>query len=354
MAAKGPQLIQQYVTGGDRSLRDWHLFLRRATFAAAIVLMLASVVSLHWACVLIGLPDKWYAPVAWIVPLAMEVGMAAVASTATTIRKDPKPGREDEPGGYYISLWLIFSFIMLLAQAANIGHALAEVEDQLAGTTVPAFIPDAAIYTFVALFAALFPLGGTLLVHVSGFLRAHGTGARWIDEDAEVVYTQAAPGAPAAAQPARAPQRAPRAPQPTPTRAPAAPTARTESAPTAQPARVEAPAPSAPDARTDAPAARTAPQGSEQEAARMIFDRMVAADPFTKPDAARIHDEAGATCNRATSRRWVQKWWDEAQAELTGQPDPIVAQVEAEQKSAAGEADEAPAESAKTEETPAA
>lgn len=195
---RAPQLIQHYVTGGDRSLRDWHQFLRRVTFGAALVLMAASVVSLHWACNLIGFTG-WWEPVAWAVPLAMETGMAAVASTATTIRKDPKPGREDKPGSYYLSLWLIFSFVMLLAQAANIGHAVTTVAGN-AGE-LPSVIPVQAVYFFACGFAALFPLGGTMFVHVSGFLRARGTGARWIGEDAELVMVEAAPGAPAAQQP---------------------------------------------------------------------------------------------------------------------------------------------------------
>jgi hypothetical protein len=307
MAPKNPALRAQYVTDGDKSLKEWHLLLRRVTFAAALVLMAASIVSLHWACQLIGL----WEPVAWVVPLAMETGMAAVASTATTIRKDPKPGREDHPGGYYISLWVIFSFVMLLAQGSNLGHALVTVADN---DSIPTVIPTDVVMVFAATFAALFPLGGTLFVHVSGFLRAHGTGARWIEDDAEVVYVAAQPGQPAhVTRTARAPQRAQTAPTER------ASDARTEPASRAQ---------------TPAPAARVRTSG-DQERARAIFDRMVGEDPFNKPDAAAIHREAELERDTATSRRWVQRWWDEVQAGL-GMPaaDPITVQVEADEKAA--------------------
>lgn len=303
MATKAPQLMQHYVTGGDRSLRSWHLLLRRVTFGAALVLMAASVVSLHWACNLIGLRGAWE-PVAWVVPLAMETGMAAVASTATTIRKPAKPGRE-EPGGYYLSLWFIFSFVMLLAQASNIGHAITTVAEST--DELPPVIPLNLIYGFAAAFAALFPLGGTLFVHVSGFLRAHGTGARWIEDDAELVSIQVAPGSPGAA-PVRAPQTA-RAPRTTPVPA----------------AQTRAQSPAQPVVQSPAQPARTMPAqpaDDEKARARAEFDRLIAADPLTKPDAARIHDAAGISKDRATSRRWVQAWWAETEAALgTGRPE---------------------------------
>jgi hypothetical protein len=298
MATKAPQLIQHYVTGGDRSLKSWHDFLRKVTFGAALVLMLASVVSLHWAANLIGLKGPWE-PVAWAVPLAMEVGMAAVASTATTIRKHPKPGREH--GGYYISLWLIFSFVMLLAQLSNIGHAITTVAEN---NDLPPVIPVEFIYVFAGAFAALFPLGGTMFVHVSGFLRERGTGARWIDADSELVQIQVQPGTPAA-QPVSTGARAPQPPSARPAQAPAR-------AQTPAPAR----APQAPRASDD------------QERARALFDQLVAANPHEKPDAKRIQDELGIEANPATPRRWVQRWWNEFQEDLGhGRPDPITEQV---------------------------
>jgi hypothetical protein len=302
VATKAPQLIQHYVTSGDRSLKAWHDFLRKVTFGAALVLMLASVVSLHWAANLIGLRGPWE-PVAWAVPLAMEIGMAAVASTATTIRKAPKPGHEH--GGYYISLWLIFSFVMLLAQLSNIGHAITTVA---ANNELPAVIPVEFIYIFASAFAALFPLGGTMFVHVSGFLRERGTGARWIDGDSEVVYKQVADGAPATQSPAnvgaRAPQPASARTTPTPPRAPAA-----------QPARAPRPTVHASDGSSD------------QARARVVFDRMVAENPHEKPDAAAIQRELNIDAHPATPRRWVNAWWSAHEQTVGGARDPIADQL---------------------------
>lgn len=263
-AKTGPALIAQYVTKADRTMAEWHLLLRRATFGAAIVLMLASIVSLHWACVLIGLPDQPYAPVAWIVPLAMEVGMASVASTATTIRKKPKAEQlaEGRPGGYYLSLWAIFTFIMALAQAANIGHAMSVIETRLATANLPAFIPEGVIYGFASAFAALFPLGGTLLIHVSGFLREYGAMQRVIGEDAELVYVEdAAAGHAPIAQPTR------------PSARPASPTA-TRPAATPAPRPADAPTAPAPRPAGAAPATRVeqaAPAGSRAEAEAAVL-----------------------------------------------------------------------------------
>lgn len=275
-----PKLIQRYISAGDRKLRDWHLFLQRVTFGAALVLMSASVVSLHWACNLIGLRG-WWEPVAWAVPLAMEGGMAAVASTATTIRKDN--------GSYYLSLWAIFSFVMLLAQASNIGHAITSVAAD--PPALPAVIPMSAAYVFACAFAALFPLGGTMFVHVSGFLRVRGAGAHWIDQDAEVVFEAA---------PVRAQRMAVSAPKVAAMRAQSTPEVS---------AQVEEP-------RTPAPS--VGKRTEQQAAARAVFDRLVAEAPDVRPGAAVIWREAGLDgpfgVNQSTSRRWRDRWWVEHQA----------------------------------------
>jgi hypothetical protein len=180
---KVERLRERLLTRGEVGLAAWHRAWRRIMFGTALGLMSASLFAITWALALVGIP-RWLAlPVA----VVMEVGMAGVASTATTIRK-PRSAKRDgtpRPDGYYLSLWVIFSFMMLLAQAANVGHAVVKVSDQIG--TLPAWLPHAAVYGFAAAFAALFPLGGTLFIHVSGFLRAHGVGADWIDADAESV-----------------------------------------------------------------------------------------------------------------------------------------------------------------------
>lgn len=310
---KIPGLVQHYVTAGDRGLREWHLLLRRVTFGAAIILMGASVVSLHFACALIGLPDRWYAPIAWIVPLAMETGMAAIASTATTIRKPTSTGREHLPGRYYLSLWVIFSFMMALAQAANIGHAVVVVSSHI--RQLPPFIPPQVIYVFACMFAALFPLGGTLLVHVSGFLRVHGTGARWIDDDAEIVMVEDT------ASPAR------RAPAGRAAARPSARTATAERATTDQYARADARA-HIPAARVDSAPTPRAVGGDVREQkmtrARALFEQMVSDNPSVKPPANVIQHEAGLGQDQpggmhpGNFRKYVNGWFADF---VAAQPD---------------------------------
>lgn len=53
-----------------------------------------------------------------------------------------------------------------------------------------------------------------------------------------------------------------------------------------------------------------------QQEARALFDRAVAADPWTKPDAAAIGARAQVDAHAGTVRRWVQAWWAEHQADL--------------------------------------
>jgi hypothetical protein len=236
--AKAPTLRQTFVTPGAKSMRSWHKTLTRWTFGCACMFVVASYFSIRWACLLVGLPSPFdggmhlAVPFAEAVPLAIEVGMFSVASTATTIRKrggvDPQTGART-PGAYYVSLWLIFSFLMALAQAANIGHAMVAITEQLPTLALPSFIGPTAVYVFGACFAALFPLGGTLLVHVSGFLRERGVGAQWIDDETEVVYEETDPGA------ARVTRPQPTAPATAP--AAAAPAKAAAPAPTARPSR---------------------------------------------------------------------------------------------------------------------
>lgn len=180
---KAERLRERVLTRGEISLAQWHRMVRHIVFGAALALMSLSLVALHWALDLVGIPTL----LAFAGAIFIEVGMACVASAATTIRKPREPGKDGEARdpGYYLSLWAIFSFMMLLAQGANVGHALVEVSGQI--QTLPAWVPSRAVYLFAGAFAALFPLGGTLFVHVSGFLRAHGADANWIDPDAESV-----------------------------------------------------------------------------------------------------------------------------------------------------------------------
>jgi hypothetical protein len=50
---------------------------------------------------------------------------------------------------------------------------------------------------------------------------------------------------------------------------------------------------------------------SEQDRARAAFDAALEANPDERPVAAQIHRDANVSADMATTRRWVQKWWDE-------------------------------------------
>jgi hypothetical protein len=174
---------QRRLNRGDTAMSTWHETLRTVTFGAALVLMLLSLVSLHWALVLIGIPD----PLGYVGAFILEIGMASTASAATTVRQASDSKRRG------MSLWAIFIFGTLLSQAANVGHAIVSVSDTYTKhpDRIPTIVPDRAVYVFAAVFAAMFPLGGTAFVHVSGWLRKHGVGADWIDPDAKVVDVEA-------------------------------------------------------------------------------------------------------------------------------------------------------------------
>lgn len=166
------------LTRAEVSLADWHFFWRHGLFACAVGWMLLSVFALRWAITLTGIPS-W---AAWAGAAVFEVSMAGTATSATTTRKSD--------GSSFRSPWLVFSFFMLLAQVCNVGHALVAVSGRLA--ELPPWMPAKVVYIFAGALAALFPLGGTMLVHMSGFLRAHGADAQWVDTDAQKVLNPTA------------------------------------------------------------------------------------------------------------------------------------------------------------------
>lgn len=241
------QLAELYVTPGQLQMRDWHQALYKFAIACALIMILGSYVSLQWATYFIGLrampgslPGIGYFAVAMslVLPVAIEGGMAIIASAFTTI---PLGRRVDAISGEVrkVPKWVllaIFSFLMALAQASNIGHAMVAVAERLQSpeaAAMPAFLPEWTIYLFAGALAALMPLGGTFMVYVAGFIREHGVGADWIDDQTEKVHIQVSPFGAAAAPAPRAPRRqtapdapatapANPAPQPTATPAPAA------------------------------------------------------------------------------------------------------------------------------------
>lgn len=201
---KVDRLRERALTRGEVSLAQLHRASSWIVFGAALALMSLSLVSIYWALDLVGMPPL----LALIGALALEGGMAWTAHTATTIRK-PRPPKKDgaaRPDGYYLHLWVIYSAVTLLAQAANVWHAMVSVADFLVREpkALPPWMPESAAYWFAGAFALLFPLGGTLFVHVSGFLRVHGAGADWIDTDAQTVQVRDETGSTARASRPRA------------------------------------------------------------------------------------------------------------------------------------------------------
>jgi len=81
-----------------------------------------------------------------------------------------------------------------------------------------------------------------------------------------------------------------------------------------------APAPKATAASASAaPSALRSVDGNPlKAAARAEFDRMIAAAPDAKPDAAEIHRIIESPKDKATTRRWVSDWFDEYRASMPG------------------------------------
>ncbi|MYX26734.1 hypothetical protein GTY75_08635 [Streptomyces sp. SID8381] len=176
------------VTIGERRAKKWNDNQQRAVFYASLGLMLASITSIRWACALIGFP----APAAWLVAVAFELLVAIIGDAASSTRRTNDDGSK---GGYYGSLWAIFTFMLLLAMTANVGHAVFTMGEAFTAGGMPAFLMDyqGEVMGLGSAFAAAVPLGGTFGFHVSGFLRKYGAGADWVDENGAKQTTVSAP-----------------------------------------------------------------------------------------------------------------------------------------------------------------
>jgi hypothetical protein len=201
------------------------------------------------------------------------------------------PPRLRKPdGGTYRSPWLAFGFFMFIAQLCNVGHALVEVSGRL--SELPPWMPTWVIYTFAGALAALFPLGGTMLVHMSGFLRAHGADAAWIDEDALRVGQRA--------------QESTRARTPKPTRAHADDERAPEVTQDAHGERAPEPEPLT---LTDAQMALP-----EIERARALYD--LAAERGVKLTAGKVREVAAVTVSESQVRRWLASFREAPQSSV--------------------------------------
>ncbi|MFE1289610.1 hypothetical protein [Streptomyces sp. NPDC058751] len=166
------------VTIGERKAKKWNDNQQRAVFYASLGLMLASITSIRWACTIIGFPTA----AAWLVAVSFELLVAIIGDAASSTRRTNNDGSK---GGYYGSLWAIFTFMLLLAMTANVGHAVFTMGEAFTDGGMPVFLTDyqSEVMGLGAAFAAAVPLGGTFGFHVSGFLRKYGAGADWVDEN---------------------------------------------------------------------------------------------------------------------------------------------------------------------------
>lgn len=176
------------VTIGERRAKKWNDNQQRAVFYASLGLMLASITSIRWACSIIGFPSA----AAWLVAVSFELLVAIIGDAASSTRRTNRDGSK---GGYYSSLWAIFTFMLLLAMTANVGHAVFTMGEAFTAGGMPEFLTDyqGEVMGLGAAFAAAVPLGGTFGFHVSGFLRKYGAGADWIDDAGTKQSTAAVP-----------------------------------------------------------------------------------------------------------------------------------------------------------------
>lgn len=283
---------------GELGLAKFHRLVGYSSFAAALMLMMASVTALYWFAGVIGLP--WYACVA--VALAIEVMAATQASSATTARREN--GKVDP------SAWAGFAFFIAIAAFANIMHVLTFIDV----SNVPPWFPKGAFIAASCVFAAACPLGGTWGVHRFGWLRAHGADAQWTDTEEGVIVNGSGPVRRQAPRPARKPAQV--------SVQPSARTEQTERAPEPVIAREQIPPAAQPQPeRVSADAqpvhAQAITGDDARDRMRALFDQAVATNPHTKPDASKLHDAAGIgdSKSKATTRRWVGEWWDKFTAD---------------------------------------
>lgn len=284
MARIRPPAARGFTVAEKRSIT----FERVSLYMVALVAIIAAVISfqaLTWVGTEMGL--AWAAP---LIPVAVD-GFA-VACSVGVVRSQASGERLRER----FSEWLGIYLALALSIAGNVTHAL-----HIGTGLIPVEL--------TASVAGAIPLIVAYGIHVYGRAMVRGISAHVLADDPDQLHfglvhlgdddaqgRHAAPRKPAA-QPARE----------------TAPAARTTPA---QPAR------------ETAPAARALDGDSLKGRARTEFDRMVSADPTTKPDAAAIHATIESPKNPATTRRWVQAWWEEHEEALgVARPDPILEQL---------------------------
>ena len=191
---KLPPLRQ--ISLGERSLRDFHQLLMKSSAGSGMGMMVASLCQLYWAALLIGFP--W--PAAALVAGSLEVLLAVILSTVTTIKRQKHDKKTDGfKATYYWSLWAIFAFLLTISIAGNVGHAVIFLSQKIESGALPKLLVDNAkvVYAVGGALAGMVAIGGSFGAHVSGFIRAHGAGSDWVSEDGTAPATPAAPQTPA-------------------------------------------------------------------------------------------------------------------------------------------------------------
>lgn len=261
-------------------------------FLVALIAAVISFVALTWLGRQMGMTI-----VAPLLPLAID-GFA-IACSVGIVRSQAS----GEPARERVSEWVGLFLALVLSIAGNVQHALVE-----GATTLPRFL--------VIAFAAAVPVIVAYGIHVYGRAMARGISSHVFAEDPTQVQMHVQQLGEERAFDAPK-QRAPKARLPEVRASAPVDSTRTISAP----ARVDEPAPAR---------ALPAPMSGDKQRVRALFEEAVAADPTTKPDAARIHEAAGLDINRATSRKWVKDLWDEwvvEQESVNPKSDPILDQV---------------------------
>lgn len=254
--------------------------LKFETVALVVILLVAviaaviSYVALVWIGHEIGLGNA-----AYLVPFAVD-GFA-IACSVGIIRSQA----EGEKVQGRLSEWAGLTYALGMSLAGNVVHAL----NAKYGTPVPEWL--------VWAYAAAPPIIVAYGLHVYGRAQHKGISAHVLASDPDQIHFSLAHLGDDAAQPV------------------ARKTAPTTRAATAQP-------------RTEKRALPARKEDPYKVRARELFEEAMRANPTVKPDAAAIHRATENPANIATTRRWVQSWWEDAQTELgMSRPDPILEQV---------------------------
>ena len=237
--------------------------------AVAVIAAAISFVALKWVGEYINM-----GAIAFLLPLAIDgfgiicaFGIVRSQSMNEKLRK-----RASE--------WVGLAYALGLSVAGNIVHALSAIT----GAKPPIWL----VVGFVSAIPVIVAYG----IHLLGRAIDGGVSAHVLADDPDKVqFGLAQLGDENQPAPAPAPRKATPAPK-----APAAPAA------AAKPAQATPAA--------DLPAVLRPIVDPLKEAARAEFDRMVAADPGTKPDASTIHRAIESPKNPATTRRWVSEWFE--------------------------------------------